>query len=71
MNDSSEERRFVSQSKMKRKLPGYDNLDRARIDQVIPEAMLSARSSKRVRFDNNDWNNKIKRNSDSGQEAPI
>jgi hypothetical protein len=41
------------------------------MDQVIPEALFSARSSKRVRFDNNDWNKKIKRDSDSGQEAPM
>jgi hypothetical protein len=36
------------------------------MDQVIPEPMLSARSSKRVRFDNNDWHKKLKRDSDSG-----
>ena len=71
MNDSSEERRFGSQMKMKRKLPPFENLDRARMDQVIPEALLSARSSKRVRFDNNDWHKKLKRDSDSGQEAPM
>ena len=65
MNDSSEERRFSGQMKMKRKLPTYENLDRARMDQVIPEALLSARSSKRVRFDNNDWHKKLKRDSDS------
>lgn len=67
MNDSSQERRFVSQTKIKRKLPPtYENFDRARMDQVIPEPMLSARSSKRVRFDNNDWHKKLKRDSDSG-----
>lgn len=53
---------------MKLKMPKYGTIDRERKNQSSrPEALLSTRSSKRVTFDNNDWNRKVKqRDSDSG-----